>query len=310
MYLFGGIRSVEFLLEISKFVAHLHNCLPAGRFAHFHTCTFANYSMAFSLPSFALRYLRFWIGAGNSRGHGMHSPFVYHLIRDVLNDRQRYAAYELIEQLRNELKADKTPLEVIDLGAGSSLGKKNSRSIGSIARHAAKPPRLAQLLFRLARYYQPATILELGTSLGISSSYLQLGQPTAQLLTLEGAPAVAEQARKNFEKLGLTKIRQLVGNFDETLQVAINELGQIDLAFVDGNHRYEPSVRYFQQLLPNLHNDSILIFDDIHWSADMEKAWNEIRSHAAVRCSVDLFFVGLVFFRNEFREPRHFNIRY
>ncbi|HNR16193.1 MAG TPA: SAM-dependent methyltransferase, partial [Chitinophagaceae bacterium] len=84
----------------------------------------------------------------------------------------------------------------------------------------------------------------------------------------------------------------------------------IDFAFIDGNHRQEPTERYFNQLLPKMHHESILVFDDIHWSSEMEQVWKTIKDHPSVRCTVDLFFIGVVFFRDEFREKQHFSIRF
>lgn len=257
----------------------------------------------------SLKYIRYRLRAFNGRGHGMHSPFVYELIRSVLNDKKIYPEYDRVESVRAALKKDQTLLPVKDLGAGSVHGTAPSRTVASIAAHAAKPAKYGQLLFRMARHYRPANILELGTSLGITTRYLALGNPEARVKTMEGVPSIAAFARGSFEKEGL-KIGLQEGNFDETLPVVLREHGTVDLCFVDGNHRLEPTIRYFEQLLPYTGNSSIIIFDDIHWSREMEQAWDHIRTHEAVRCSVDLFFVGIVFFRNEFREKQHFSIRF
>ena len=239
----------------------------------------------------------------------MHSPFVYDMIRSVLNDRTRYPEYEHIEAIRAALKKDPTMLMVQDLGAGSVHGTQSQRSVANIARHAAKPPRYAQLLFRLARYYHPDTILELGTSLGISSRYLALGNPAAKMITLEGVPSIAAYTGAAFQKESLpVALRE--GNFDDTLAGALKELGQVGMCFVDGNHRLEPTLRYFEQILPHTSETSIIIFDDIHWSAEMEQAWAQICAHDAVRCSIDLFFIGIVIFRPVFREKQHFSVRF
>lgn len=245
----------------------------------------------------------------NSRGHGMHSPFVYQFIRQVLNDRNDYPAYKTVEGLRAELKRDHSLLQIRELGAGSVTGQGKQRSVASITRNAAKPRRLAQLLFRIARFYKPGTILELGTSLGISTSYLALGGDNASVTSLEGSPEVAARARLNFSRLGLTP-EVIEGNFDHTLPEYLTSSPAPDLVFIDGNHRREPTERYFGQLLPFIHNDTILVFDDVHWSAEMEQAWENIRSHEAVRCSVDLFFIGILFFRKEFREQQRFDVRF
>ena len=245
----------------------------------------------------------------NGKGHGMHSPFVYRFIRDVLNDRKPYPEYATVEALRRRLLRDQSEVEIREFGAGTSGRQGNTRTVSSIARRAAKSPRLAQLLFRIAKYYQPSNMLELGTSLGISGSYLQLGQPDAELITMEGMPGVAFRAGVNFAELGL-RPRIIEGNFDDTLPGLLAVAGTLDLVFVDGNHRRKPTEQYFSMLLPHIGNDSIIIFDDIHWSPDMEAAWDAIRNHEAVRCSIDLFFFGIVLFRNEFREKQHFMIRF
>lgn len=179
-----------------------------------------------------------------------------------------------------------------------------------IAKNSAKPKKFGQLLFRMIRCYQPRTVLELGTSLGITTSYLSLANPGSSVITMEGAKEVAAAAKRNISNMGLNNITFVEGNFDDTLQQVTNGCPGIDLAFVDGNHRREPTERYFLQLLEKKHNDSIFIFDDIHWSAEMEAAWNTIRRHPAVRCSIDLFFIGIVFFRREFHEKQHFSIRF
>jgi predicted O-methyltransferase YrrM len=257
-----------------------------------------------------LKYLRYYLTASNGKGHGMHSPFIFHFITQVLNDKKQYSEYETVEALRNEMLQDENVLNIQDFGAGSFITKTNQRTIASIAKNAAKPKKFGQLLFRMVKAYQPEIILELGTSLGITTSYLSLAKPNARLITMEGANEVAEIASKNFKESGLTNITIEQGNFDNTLPAIINGLSTIDFAFIDGNHRQHPTENYFHQLLSKINNDSILIFDDIHWSKEMEAAWDTIKSHPSVRCTVDLFFIGIVFFRPEFHEKQHFTIRF
>ena len=110
--------------------------------------------------------------------------------------------------------------------------------------------------------------------------------------------------------MNLNNIEIIEGNFDQTLASALKKMPQVDLAFVDGNHRREPTERYFGQLLPAVKNESILIFDDIHWSGEMEQAWDTIIQNPVVSCSIDLFFAGILFFRQEFKEKQHFRIRF
>ena len=256
------------------------------------------------------KYLSYYLTSSNGKGHGTHSPFIFHFITNVLNDKKKYSEYETVETLRKEMLQNETILNIRDFGAGSSISKTNQRTIASIAKNAAKPKKFGQLLFRMVKAYQPETILELGTSLGITTSYLSLAKPDGNLTTMEGAAAIADVAKKNFHKLKLQNISLAEGNFDLTLPAVVSGLSSVDFAFIDGNHRQQPTENYFHQLLAKINNDSILIFDDIHWSKEMEAAWDTIKNHPSVRCSVDLFFIGIVFFRPEFHEKQHFAIRF
>ncbi len=256
------------------------------------------------------KFLKYWLTASNGKGHGIHSPFVFDFVANVLNDHRQYYSYQAIEDLRYQLQQDNTLLTIEDFGAGSRTGVHKQRSVASIAHSALKPKKFGQLLFRIADHYQSQTILELGTSLGITTAYLASASQQAKVVTMEGASAVAEVAAGNFEKLGLTKIQITQGNFDETLLPTLQALKQIDLVYVDGNHREEPTVRYFQQIMSFTTENSILIFDDILWSKEMEQAWETIKSDERVLLSIDLFFIGLVFFRKDFKVKQHFTIRF
>jgi predicted O-methyltransferase YrrM len=259
----------------------------------------------------ASKYLQYYLKSSNGRGHGVHSPFVFEFIIKVLNDKTVYPAYGEVEALRQILSNDQAILSVDDLGAGSTKSKTNERTIASIVKNAAKSKNFGQLLFRIAKFYQPQLILELGTSLGITSSYLAKARPGAKLITLEGAKQILEVAKDNFKHLQLENIEAVEGNFDDTLQPAIRSLhSPIDLVFIDGNHRLQPTIQYFETILTKTNNFSIVILDDIHWSHEMEQAWEFCKSHASVTLSIDLFFIGILVFRKEIREKQHFVIRF
>lgn len=264
----------------------------------------------YSSVTLAKKYLYYHLTAYNGKGHGMHSPFVFQFILHVLNNRSGYLSPPEIETLRKAMQKDKRVLQIEDLGAGSRVAATKERSVQQLAQSALKPPKYAQLLFRLAKYYRPKTIIELGTSLGITTLYLSKACPEARITTIEGSKAVAEIASENFSNLGLQNIKLLQGNFDNLLPSVIQHLSSIDLAYIDGNHRYAPTVDYFHQFLSKTHNNSMLVFDDIHWSEEMEQAWDEIKAHPAVKCTVDIFFLGFVFFRSEFKAKQHFTIRF
>lgn len=258
----------------------------------------------------AFKYLAYYLTAANGKGHGIHSPFVFDFITKVLNDQTKYEDYRKVEALRKELLKNQTILTIEDHGAGSSPAASKERSVSSIAKHAVKSKKYAQLLYRVVKRYQPDCIIELGTSLGVTASYLSLARPGGNVFTLEGATTVANIARENLETLHLQNIKLVEGNFDYTLPSVLYHLPSVDLAFVDGNHRREPTENYFHWLLEKATTDSIFIFDDIHWSKGMEQAWEHIKTHPASCCSIDLFFIGIIFFRQEFKEKQHFTIRF
>lgn len=256
----------------------------------------------------ARKYLTYLLRSGNR--HAVHSPFVYSLLEEVFRDQRKFYAFEQIEKRRRELLADHRTISVTDLGAGSVLQRASERRVWEIAKYAAKPPKYGRLLFRLAHYFKPEEMLELGTSLGISAAYLGAGCSGARMITLEGSPEIAAIAEDTFQSTGVSHIKLIRGNFDDTLGPTLLGMKKLDLAFLDGNHRKEPTLRYFSQCLTRTHADSVLIFDDIHWTREMELAWKEIVAHPAVTLSIDLFFLGLVFFRTEFHEKQHFVLRY
>ena len=254
----------------------------------------------------ASKYIRYYLGSSNSKGHGIHSPFVFDLVTRVLNDNRNFYIYESIERLRKELLNNATEITIEDFGAGSRIKQSPIRKVATIAASSLKPKEFSQLLFRLVHHFAPSTILELGTSLGITSSYLAAANASARVVTMEGSPAVATIARSNFIQLGLTNIELVTGNFEDTLAETLAGMEQVDFAFLDGNHRYEPTIRYFNAVLEKSHANTVIVLDDIHWSKEMEAAWEEVKKHPSVTLTVDLFYIGLVFLRKEQQEKQDF----
>lgn len=258
----------------------------------------------------AKKYLHYYLSASNGKGHGVHSPFVFDFIQHVLNDKKNYPCYSIIEAKRKELLRNEIVIEVADFGAGSSVIKTNKRGVKDIAASSLKPKKYAQLLFRMAQYYKPETILELGTSFGISTAYLASANSMASVHTCEGASSIAAIAKQNFNELGFQNIHITGGDFTNTLPTLLSQLSKIDLAFIDGNHRKEPTLNYFQQLLNHSTESTILVFDDIHWSAGMEEAWEEIKQHPAVTLTIDLFFIGIVILSPDITHKQQFSVRF
>jgi predicted O-methyltransferase YrrM len=245
---------------------------------------------------------------GKSR-HGLHSPFVYRLVDEVIYDLYNKGIYNEIESIRAGLLSDNQVITVIDLGAGSHVNNNRQKKISDIAQNALKPPKLAQLLYRLAADLQPRNMIELGTCLGTTSLYLKNAASKARLFTLEGCPETAKVANGVFKKAGINDIQQITGNFDDTLPGVIDGFDQLDFVFVDGNHQKDATLKYFEWCLPKVHENTLLIFDDIYWSEGMKEAWEIIKAHPQVTITVDLFWIGLVYFKSG-QVKEDFLIRY
>lgn len=261
------------------------------------------------MQNFRLAYHYLLYRFRSFRLHGVHSPFVFHLYENVIRHDGRYRAYPAIETLRKQLLQNKKTIAVTDFGAGSRLQVPRSRTIKSLAAISAKPPRYAQLLFRLVNYFQPQTVLELGTSLGLTTCYLASARHKSQVYTFEGCPNLAAAAQQNFRKLRLNNIRVITGNLDQTLAATLDKLPAVDFVYFDGNHRYEPTMRYFEACLAKRTQDSVFVLDDIYWSSEMVKAWQAICRHPEVTISIDLFQLGLIFFRQK-QPKQHFTLWY
>jgi predicted O-methyltransferase YrrM len=244
---------------------------------------------------FAADYLLYRLKAKTR--HGLHSPFVYRLVDNVIYDNYAKKVYPEVENIREGLLNDDRMITVTDLGAGSHVNNNRQKRVGDIAKNALKPPKMAQLLYRLVADLQPTNIIELGTCLGTTSIYLQKAAPEAKVYTLEGCPETAKIAKESFKKAALNNIELITGNFDNTLPGVIDGLDKLDFVFVDGNHQKDATLKYFEWCLPKVQENTLLIFDDIYWSEGMKEAWAQIKAHPQVTVTIDLFWIGLVYFR-------------
>jgi predicted O-methyltransferase YrrM len=231
--------------------------------------------------------------------HGIHSPFVFELYNQVFKNKEKFYAFEKIEALREDLLSNSRQIKITDLGAGSTFNSSKTRSVSEITRTAVKRKKYGQLLFRLVDYFQPETILELGTSIGLSSSYLASARSKSTVITIEGCPEIRKIALENFEDLELKNINSISGNFDDKLPEILKEIKSLDLVFFDGNHRKEATLNYFRLCMEKANDKSIFIFDDIYWSREMAEAWEIIKADPLVTVTLDIFQMGIVFFRKE-----------
>ena len=240
--------------------------------------------------------------------YDIHQPFLYQFVSEVLEDRRHFFPFAEIETKRRFLLQSPNSIQVTDHGAGSLVDNTRTRKIAQITKSSAVSPFFGRVLFKTAVLLQAKQMLELGTSLGISTLYLAGSSRQSQIYSIEGCPETAKIAARNL-KLWLDKrIHLIEGTFEKQLPLVLKKLPQIDLAFLDGNHQKQATLQYFEACLTKVHSNSVLIFDDIHWSKEMTEAWEIIRNHPEVKLSVDLFYSGLVFFREEIREPQHVSL--
>lgn len=241
---------------------------------------------------------------------GVHSPFVYELVENVFRDKTKYKEYKELNKVRRKFLDRDDKVEVIDFGASS--GKKDYiiriKALGEVIKQASHSKKQLELLFRLSRYLKPENILEFGTSAGMSAMYLGKGCPDAKLITMEGSMGLATIAQENFRKRGLS-VELEIGEFDAILDQILKKEDVLEMVFFDGNHRRKSTLNYFNKCIPKTTENSIFLFDDIHWSPGMNRAWNKIKNDKRVSITIDLYWIGLVFFKEGITK-QNFVIRY
>jgi predicted O-methyltransferase YrrM len=238
--------------------------------------------------------------------HGIHSPFIFGISDICLRLNVDQKANDLIQKAHQYYQSNSESIEVTDLGAGSHK-LSNRRKVKDIYKISSSKGRYGLLLYKLVRYFKAQNILELGTSIGIGSSYLMAGNPEAHLTTIEGCSSTASVAKRLFTALEMDSIDQRVASFVD----AIPELtkNKYDLIFLDGHHDGQATLKYVDQLFSCLHDDSILILDDIRWSADMLSAWNKAKSDERFHVSIDLYRMGILIKRPT-QKKEHFTLRF
>jgi predicted O-methyltransferase YrrM len=245
----------------------------------------------------ALKYLNYILLSHHRKGHGIHSPFVYDLVSRVLMNKTDPEIVLTVEQVRKKMISDKRIIWVRDFGSRSQLLKTYSRKVSDIARYSPVPGKYGRLLSNMASEFGKPLIIELGTSLGISTMYMAASCGDSTVYTIEGCPETAAIAMLNFTEAGLNNIKISVGSFDEVLPGLVDNSSKPGLVFIDGNHRKEPVIKYFNLLAEISDSKTVIIIDDINNSREMAEAWNEIKLHRKVSVSIDIFRMGILFFR-------------
>jgi predicted O-methyltransferase YrrM len=244
-----------------------------------------------------IKYLKYIILSKSKKGHGIHSPFVFSFISRVFWNKTDPDIVSGIENIRKRMISDNRLIQVRDLGSGSVKMKSNTRKVSDIARYSPVTEKYGILLLNMAAEFGKPFIIELGTSLGISTIYLASADKNVKIKTIEGCPATAAIARENFKEAGLSNIEMFEGSFEEILPVITKCNEKPGLVFIDGDHRKEPVIDNFKRIVEASDTRTVVIVDDISYSPEMEEAWNEIKQDKRVSFTIDIFRMGIVFFR-------------
>jgi predicted O-methyltransferase YrrM len=243
------------------------------------------------------RYLKYIFFSGHKKGHGIHSPFVFNLIIKVFRNKISPEVVFKAESIRKKMISDKRQISMLDLGAGSEIRKEKYKRVSEIAKYSSVPKKYGLLLSSLAAEYGKEAILELGTSFGISTLYMAAANQKSVVYTVEGSPAISEIAGQNFKDAGVENILKFTGSFEDILSKIESLNINPGLVFIDGNHRKEPTLCYFDKISRFSGKETIIVIDDIYYSQEMGEAWEEIKRNDRVSFTVDIFRMGFVFFR-------------
>ena len=242
--------------------------------------------------------------------HDLHSPFLYNFYMELIKNEHPFGDFQELTALRTQLELDNTIITINDFGAGSKKLNSTSRRIKHIAKHGIAQKKQAEFLYRLLNKFKPKNVLELGTSVGLTSLYLSKALPKSSIYTIEGCPNLFNFSNELFKKEGITNITSVNGNFNTEFPKLLSKIDSLDFLYIDGNHAYEPTMAYFKLALAKKNRHSIFVFDDIYWSEGMQKAWKEICANKEVTVSLDLFYFGIVFFKTENKEKEDFVLKY
>ena len=258
----------------------------------------------------AKTYLRYLIYSGHRMGHGIHSPFVYDLVSRIFRNKIDKDIVLYIEKQRRKMISDTRIISLNDLGAGSvSKSKSKTGRVSEIARYSSVSGKYGILLANLAKEFGKPCIIELGTSLGISTMYMALNSPGTIVHTIDGCSERVKVAAENFSEASIQNIVLHDGSFDAVLPQILNSCPIPGLIFIDGNHRKEPVLSYFRMIAERSDINTVVVLDDISLSPEMNQAWQEIKVHSKVSVTIDIYRMGIVFFR-EGINSNHFVVRY
>ena len=237
---------------------------------------------------------------------GIHSPFVYELADQALRAKVPQEVKKVLFSFDQVQANNDQLIDFEDFGVGSKhLGRE--RKVNEIHRLSSSK-KYGDLLYRLTKHYQPKSMLELGTSLGRGTLAMHLGNPKGRIITVEGCAPIAQIAQINVQHHAL--IPDQISVINQTFSDFILELEPqiFDLIYIDGHHDGEALLKYCNALENMIHDQSMVILDDIRWSESMFNAWKTLCKSHSFNVSIDFFRMGMLVKRTGQRKE-HFVLR-
>jgi predicted O-methyltransferase YrrM len=248
------------------------------------------------------RYIIHFLFAKRTKGYGIHSPFVYDIIKSIFGNKTIHEDYSLIENTREKIKRSKDTVVIKDHGHGSRRFKRQTREVKKIVKYSSVNKRQGMILYQMVKFFKPDYIIELGTSVGISTLYLAKGNKKATVYTVEGDSGLCKISSENFNENQCKNIEMINDTFDHALPGVLKKCNKKTIVFIDGNHSYEATLKYFYMCIKQLNDNSIIIIDDINWSKGMRRSWKEIEREKQSYLTIDLFFMGIVFLNERIKK--------
>jgi predicted O-methyltransferase YrrM len=241
----------------------------------------------------------------SSKLTNIHSPFLYELASKVIYESGEYYSYRHIENIRNKWLGDNTTISVNDFGAGSKIFKEGDRKIRDICRYSVKPKKYGQLLFRLINFFQPKHILELGTSLGLTTIYMASAVRNSNVISIEGDHNTYLLAKQTVKLAKVRNVELVNAKFQDALPELLDGCKQLDFVFIDGHHNKDATLAYFKLCLKKSHSETIFVFDDINWTDEMKEAWEDIKANSSITVTIDLYSMGIAFLKEGIEKQHH-----
>lgn len=219
---------------------------------------------------------------------------------DVIN-LEYYSVDRFIEQYISDNKYSQHVNNIesarINFLQNNDILPSSGKSVGEYCKASSSPQSKGEFLMKLIRVIKPDNCLELGTNFGISAAYQACGlelNGKGRLITIEYNRELLPYSDDLWDKIGIKhRIQQYQGKFEDVLSEILSMLQEIDFVYIDGNHRKEPTLSYFNEIYPFLRKDSVVVFDDITWSDEMKEAWMILSKDQRINNAFEVHDLGV-----------------